>query len=246
RQLAGRLRAAATVVGVAENPDAAEALRVAIKNRQEAAGLSHAELHVRFGNPAEQIAGEQAESLYEMLVLTPRPRSKAPRLPVRDSKAKTRKLGETLAAVLEHADIPVLVAKGERASLDRMLICTAAGEPGKSDVIIGGRLARRLGAAVTLFYVTRGSEEMNAVTRSHLERAAATLRSLDVNSEVRIQPAATPADGILTEAKTGDYDLIVIGSHGPRLRRRFGLNDVTLEVLDGADRPVLVVPTDKV
>lgn len=244
--LAKRLRAAITVLGVAENPDAAQTLRVAIKNRQETAGVVQAELHVRFGNPAEQIAGEQAESLYEMLVLTSRPRSKAPRLPVRDAKAKTRKLGETLATVLEQADIPVLVAKGERTSLDRILICTAAGEPGKSDVIIGGRLARRLGAAVTLFYATRGSEELNDVTRSHLERAAATLRSIDVNSEVRIQPAATPADGILAEAKSGEYDLIVIGSHGPRLRRRFGLNDVTLEVLDGADRPVLVVPTDKV
>ncbi|HEX8091851.1 MAG TPA: ATP-binding cassette domain-containing protein [Blastocatellia bacterium] len=245
-QLAGRLRAATTVVGVAENPDAAEALRVAIKNRQATAGLGQAELHVRYGNPAEQIAGEQAESLYEMLVLTPRPRSKAKRLPVRDSKAKTRKLGETLATLLEHADIPVLVAKGERASLDRILICTAAGEPGKSDVIIGGRLARRLGASATLFYASRGSEEVSALTRSHLDRAAATLRSLDVNSEVVIQSAAAPADGILNEARSGNYDLIVIGSHGPRLRRRFGLNDVTLEVLDGADRPVLVVPTDRV
>jgi sulfate/thiosulfate transport system ATP-binding protein len=246
RLLAERLRAATTVVGVAENPDAAETLRVAIKNRQEAAGLTQAELHVRFGNPAEQIAGEQAESLYEMLVLTPGPRSKASRLPVRDHKAKSRRLGETLATVLEHADIPVLVAKGERSSLDRILICTAAGEPGKSDVVVGGRLARMLGATVTLLFVARESEEPGLLTRSHLDRAAVTLRALDVPGEVRVRIAASPTEGILAESEAGDHDMIVIGSHGPRLRRRFGLDDVMLQVLDAADRPVLVVPTDKV
>jgi sulfate transport system ATP-binding protein len=243
--LAERLRAATTVVGVAENPDVAETLRVAIKNRQETAGLPQAELHVRFGNPAEQIAGEQAESLYEMLVLTPSPRSKATRLPVREARAKTRKLGETLATVLEQADIPVLVAKGERISLNRILICTAAGEPGKSDVIIGGRLARMLGATVTLLFVARESEEPGSLTRTHLDRGAATLRSLDVPGEVRVRFAASPTEGILAESKAGNHDIIVIGSHGPRIRRRFGLNDVMLQVLDGADRPVLVVPTHK-
>src|SRR5215211_5699388 len=241
-----RLRAATTVLGVAENPDAAETLRGAIKNRQETSGLTQAELHVRFGNPAEQIAGEQAESLYEMLVLTPRPRSKAAMLAVRDYKAKARRLGETLATVLEHADIPVLVAKGERESLNRILICTAAGEPGKSDVVVGGRLARLLGATVTLLFVARESEEPGSLTRTHLDRGAATLRSLDVAGEVRVRFAASPTEGILAESEAGDHDLIVIGSHGPRVRRRFGLNDVTLGVLDGADRPVLVVPTDKV
>jgi ABC-type sugar transport system ATPase subunit/nucleotide-binding universal stress UspA family protein len=246
RFLAEQLGATTTVLGVAENPDRAETLRIAIKGRQEATGLAQAELHVRFGNPAEQIAGEQAESLYEMLVLTPRPRSKASRLPVRDAKAKTRKLGKTLATVLEQADIPVLVAKGERGSLNRILICTAAGEPGKSDVIVGGRLARMLSATVTLLFVARESEEPGMLTRSHLDRGAATLRSLDVPGEVRVRFAASPTEGILAESEAGDHDLIVIGSHGPRLRRRFDLNDVTLGVLDGADRPVLVVPTDKV
>jgi sulfate transport system ATP-binding protein len=245
RLLAERLRAAITVLGVAENPDAGETLRAAIKNRQETAGLSQAELHVRFGNPAEQIGGEQAESLYEMIVMTARPLSKQPRLPARDSKVKTQRLGKTLALVLEQADVPVLVAKGERSSLDRILICTAAGEPGKSDVIVGGRLARLVGATVTLLFVAKESEEPGSLTRSHLDRAAATLRSLDVPGEVRVRFAASPTEGILAESKAGNHDIVVIGSHGPRLRKRSGPSDVMLQVLDGSDRPVLVVPTDK-
>ena len=253
KSLMERLPAAATILAVAENPERAERLQTSLKERQGAAGLEQAELHVRYGKPAEQIAAEQASAMYEMLVLTTRPplkgsffrrRPRASRLPARDSRARTRLLGDTLVKVLEHADIPVLVAKGERQTLKRVLICTAAGEPGKSDVRVGGRLARMLGAEVTLLFVTRESEGPDSLTRSHLDRASATLRAQDVTSQVRVRFADSPLAGILEEAKDGDHDLIVIGSHGPRSRSLFALNDVTLQVLSTADRPVLVVPTN--
>jgi sulfate transport system ATP-binding protein len=249
-----RLRAAATILAVAENPEEAERVQSSLKERQKGAGLEQAELHVRHGKPAEQIAAEQAGAMYEMLVLATKPpskasrfvrrRQKASRLPARDSRARNKVLGETLVKLLEHADIPVLVAKGERQTLNRVLICTAAGEPGKSDVRVGGRLARMLGAEVTLLFVTRESEGPDSLTRSHLDRASATLRAQDVTSQVRVRFAETPLAGILEEAKEGDHDLIVIGSHGPRSRSLFALNDVTLQVLSTADRPVLVVPTN--
>lgn len=246
RSMSEQLKASSTVLAVAESPDAAETLRTAIKERQQSSGLQGAELHIRFGNAAEQIATEQAESLYEVLVMTARPRFKVPRLPGRESRAMARQLGETLMNVLENADIPVLVAKGGREKIERVLICTAAGEPGKGVAQIGGRLARRLGAKVTLLFVTRESEEPGTLTRGHLDRGAATLRALDVQSQVKVRTAATPVDGIMAEAEAGDHDLIVIGSHGPRSRMLFRLNEVMLQVLAGANRPVLVVPTDKV
>jgi len=201
-------------------------------------------LRVRFGRASEQIATEQAESLYDMLVMTARPRVQS-RLPVLESRAVARQLGETLMTVLRYADIPVLVVKGERSQVDRILICTAAGEPGKTDIREGGRLARRLGAAVTLLYVARGSENIGSLTRNHLDRAAATLRRIDVDADVRIRNAPTALEGIIAEAREADIDLIVIGAHGPRSRSRFRLNDVMLQVLSTADRHVLVVPADK-
>ena len=147
--------------------------------------------------------------------------------------------------MLAHSDIPVLVVKGERMNIERVLICTAAGEPGKSDVLVGGRLARQLGASATLLYISRNSQEPDALARTHLARAAATLRSLGITADVRIRPAPKVASGIFEEAKEGEYDLIVIGTHGPRSRSIFSLNDVTLEVLTETDRSVLVVPTDR-
>jgi len=38
-------------------------------------------------------------------------------------------------------------------TLSRVLICVAAGEPGKEDVLFAGRLARHLGATATLLSV---------------------------------------------------------------------------------------------
>ena len=42
----------------------------------------------------------------------------------------------------------------------------------------------------------------------------------------------------------GNHDLIVVGSHGPQSRSVFGRDDVTMQVLTGADRPVLIIPSD--
>lgn len=246
RFLAERMQASVSVLAVAEDADRAEALRTKLSERVQAASLSDASLNVRFGRAAEQIAAEQAASVYEMLVMTARTRSRPARLPVLESRAMARQLGDTLMTVLEYTDVPVLITKGERTKLERILICTAAGEPGKSDVRVGGRLARRLGAAVTLLYVARESGGVTPLTRSHLDRAAATLKAIDVESEVKIRSAATPLSGIMTEAAEGDYDLIVIGAHGPRSRMGFRPNDVMLQVLATAQRHVLVVPPDRV
>ncbi|MGZ5234556.1 MAG: ATP-binding cassette domain-containing protein, partial [Burkholderiales bacterium] len=126
RLIAERLRARTTVLAVAEDPDQAEPLRAKLGERVEATKLTGAVLRVRFGKPAEQIATEQAQSLYEMLIMTPRPRSKgAARRPVLESRAMARHLGETLMTVLEHAEVPVLIARGDRSQVGRVLICTA-------------------------------------------------------------------------------------------------------------------------
>jgi len=249
RQLTEKLRATATVLAVAENPERAESLRTALGERQQSAGLAEAALQIRYGNAIEQIAAEHAESVYEMLVMSPQPRTaglraRAAHLPMREARA-ARQLGDALLTALERTDVPVLVVKGERTKLERVLICTAAGEPGKSDIETGGRLARRLNAKASLLFVTRDTDDVNVLTRRHLDQGAATLRAMDVTCDVRVRMAGTPVEGILSEATAGDYDLIVIGFHGSRSHAFYKFNDIMLQVLETADRPVLVVPTDR-
>ena len=130
--------------------------------------------------------------------------------------------------------------------LQRMLICTAAGEQGKSDVLVGGRLARRLNAGVTLLHVIPvGARDINPTAKLHLERAAATLRGLDIHSQTSIREAESPTEGILSEAKEGGHDLIVVGVHGPSSRAIFRVEDVTYKVLSNSQLPVLVVPIEE-
>jgi len=54
----------------------------------------------------------------------------------------------------------------------------------------------------------------------------------------------TPLEGILMEAREGDYDLVVVGGHGPRTRSIRARDDITLQILDSLNRPVLVVPEE--
>lgn len=252
RLISERLEASTTLLAVAGSQDGLETLQTALEQRRSEAGIPNGELRLRHGHPADQIAAEQAESVYEMLVIGASRRvrsvfgSRVSRLPGVDSRIRMRRLGDTLISVLADTDIPVLVARGDRPVISRVLICTAAGEPGKADVRVGGRLARNLGAAVTLLYVSRRWSEPDRVTREHLDRATATLRAFDLESEVRVRQDSSPAHGILREAVEGKHDLIVIGCYGHRSPTFLETNDVMLQVLAEADRPVLVVPTDRV
>src|SRR6185503_10207510 len=109
RLLAERMQASVTVLAVAEDADKAEALRTKLGERAASESLPEASLRVRFGKAAEQIAAEQAASVYEMLIMTARARSRPPRIPVLETRAMARQLGETLMTILQHTDVPVLV-----------------------------------------------------------------------------------------------------------------------------------------
>jgi nucleotide-binding universal stress UspA family protein len=187
---------------------------------------------LRNGDFVEQLAAERAGTLFEMVIV-----------PAGLDEDRGTAVAPAVVAALERPDLPMLIAKGERPEIKRILICTRAGEPGKTDVHIGGRLARFLGATVTLLYITAKSAKPSPLARVHLEKASATLRGLEVANEIRIRPAATPTEGILREA--AEHDLIVVGGHGPTSRSILGVDDVTLQVLTRADRPLLVVPAEE-
>jgi ABC-type Fe3+/spermidine/putrescine transport system ATPase subunit/nucleotide-binding universal stress UspA family protein len=232
--LARGLAARTTLLEVIEAPEPPPEAADRLASRVAEAGLAGATVHLRQGqgSVAEQIVAESAEQGYDVLVLG-RERSRRRRAPA---------LGGTLMTVLEQCRVPILVAKAAPPAWRRVLICTAAGEPGKLDVLTGGRLARLLGAEVTLLYVTTRPGQPSPEAQAHLTQAAATLRAMDVASSVRIRPARSPGHGIVHEAGRGDYDLVVVGGHGPRSRSVLGLDDVTVRVVAASPVSVLVVP----
>jgi nucleotide-binding universal stress UspA family protein len=226
RPFAAALGASIAVLGVVEEARPPEALRDKLKSRFESEA---AEIRVRAGHPAEQLLNEQAENFYDLAVIGALGRQAVRQAPVR--------------RLLRESATPLLIG-APREKFERFLICTAVGEPGKSDIRVGGWLAGRMGAHVTLLHVSRDATAPPPWIRSHLDRGVATLAGFDVAAEARVRTAASPLEGILLEARQGDYDLVVIGGHGPRGRSVTARDDVTLQILDSAKRPILVVPEE--
>jgi sulfate transport system ATP-binding protein len=230
REMMYALRAQATLLAVADQAAGAEQVRAAAKARAEEAGFGAIEPRVRLGDPLEQLRIEQAEQVYDFTVLSGS-----------DLGHNPSRLSRKVVHLLEQMRNPLLVVKGQATGLRRILVCTAAGEPGKADVMAAGRLARKLGASVGLVYVLTRPGSLSEVARDHLQRAERALKALDVPVAINTRQAASPARGILDESRSGDYDLIVVGEHQPRLRWLMRGENVALQVCAAADRSVLVL-----
>ncbi len=217
------LDGAATVLGIAPDAHGQEALRETLARRAAAAGLPEAAIRVRRGGAAEQIANETRESPYDFVL------AGAGELESTRSRRSSPSFAEELAA---QTTIPLLLARGRPRRIERILICTAVGEPGKTDVRAGGWLARRLGASVTLLHVTHPDRAPLPFARAHLERGVATLRELGVLSRFSVRQDETPLGGILAELRAEAYDLLVVGAGGV----------ITRQALREAGCSILVVP----
>src|SRR5206468_9922210 len=106
RSLADAIGATVTLLGVAERPDDTEPLRAALERRREAQSCARAEVKIRNGDPARQLAVEQQQTFYELLVLAAADHAAAPRgaLPARPSRL--------IMGLLQRPLTPVLVVNG--------------------------------------------------------------------------------------------------------------------------------------
>jgi nucleotide-binding universal stress UspA family protein len=173
-------------------------------------------------------------------------------------RSKRALLGSVAERIIEQAQASVLVIKGERPSLSRVLICASGTERGQPVVQVGAALAAGARAHATLLHVVdtmpgmyTGLEQMEETLEellqaptekaSALRRAAKALRDECEISEIKLRRGIA-ADEIMREMHKGDHDLIVLGSSmGVGGLVRVLMGDLTREVLTRAQRPVLVV-----
>ncbi len=123
-------------------------------------------------------------------------------------------------------------------------------------------LARGLGARVTLLHVYQLPAYVFPDGSAYLtppETAAAIARAVDeqlhkleedaeahAGVAVAVQSAqGMSADEILRVAREGDYDLIVMGTHGRTGVKRLVFGSIAEQVVRHADRPVLTVREPK-
>jgi len=204
---------------------------------------------IRSGQPAEQIVREARETNQDLLILGER---------VHHSLAK-RILAPTLQRVLEQMPCPVLIARGQVRPPKRVLLCESGRDPSLLNRLIG-QLKPLLAAAetVTVLHVMSqmaagpgvhdwelraGAEELieeHTLEGELLEEVLERLAQLHVHLEAKVRHGLVVQE-ILEEARSGDHDLVVIGSHQGSRWERFLLDDLAQEIIDHADRPVLVV-----
>jgi sulfate transport system ATP-binding protein len=155
--------------------------------------------------------------------------------------------------IAARSPVPVLLAQGEPRETRRVLLCTAAGEPGKLDVLLGAQLARSFGALVTLLHVepagSHGGEpagETTATRRArawierHLDQGLRTLRGQGVAAESRIR-YGEPLSEILAEVAEGNHDLVIVGAHREHTYLDAPERDLSSGLINGTGRPVLIV-----
>ncbi|HSJ54418.1 MAG TPA: universal stress protein, partial [Anaerolineae bacterium] len=243
----------ATILGVLENPSERKLLDRALAQGQEwLAGAPPPELKVRKGHAAEEILKEAEAGAYDLVVLGARGR-----------RGITRFLmGSTAERIARHSSLPVLIVRGWLTKIEKILICTAAGEPGLAAVETGGRLAALVGAEVTVLHVmsqvpatylsTRDLEDLEGraddlmAHRSregvHLKKALALLGDMGVSARARVRHGLV-VDEIMHEACGQPYDMVVIGTHIAPGWMRFLLEDVTRQLISCIDRAILVAKT---
>ena len=193
-------------------------------------GLAALETRLTAEPPAEAVAEEVSRRPCDLVILS---------LPLKDGVEMAE---EVLAAGQHH--LLLAPAEGVTGVPARLLICVAVGEPGKEDVSFSGRLARHLGAEVTILTVlperTREPQAEEQAAR-FLDRSARTLRRLGVPVETRVRHGNVHEE-IREQIAEGQHDLLVLGAPLPGRDGRIGLGGFVGKLLPETSRlPVLIV-----
>lgn len=206
---------------------------------------------VRVGHPAEEIIREAEEGKYDLVIVGERQK--------RDLATRFL-LGSTALRVVEHAPCPVIIAKGKIGPIRRILLC----DSGAQIPSLLSRFTAQLAAMiegeeeVTVLHVMSQMSAGPGVAGKHLRASAEELiqehtpegELLERNIQALEQPNIHPrpkvrhglvVDEILEEARSGDYDLVIIGAHRGEGWRRILLDDLAHQIITQVDRPVLVV-----
>jgi nucleotide-binding universal stress UspA family protein len=249
-QIAKALAAEVTLLGLVDDKRNVE--RLALVMHQVAKDLADRDLPVQMrievGDAESVLLTEIAEQSYDLIALG-----------ALGNKRSRRAFLESVGKrIMERAEGSVLVIKGERQTVDRVLICSSGTTYSRLSVWTGAALACAAEARATLLHVLdpmpamyTGLERMEETlaeflqadtdTTSELKWAAQVLKAECRIAEFKLRRGIV-ADEILREGQQGDYDLIVLGSsRSPGGIVRILMGDLAAEVVARAQRPVLVV-----
>ncbi len=226
-----------------------QAKSILVRAKTLIATASSVQTKIRTGRTAEEIVREAVEGSYDLIIVgEQRYRGLASRL-----------LPPTAVRIIAQMPCPVLIARGTIRPLRRVLVCESGREPSLLNRLIQQLtpLLRRVDELTALHVMSQiaaapgvpGWElraeayeliEKHTIEGSLLEEDLARLAELNVNLEAKVRHGLVVRE-ILAEMRSGDYDLVVIGTHQTKGWQRFLLDDLAQELISQADRPLLVV-----
>ncbi len=245
--LARAIGADVTLLGVVEEPGERGIVEASMARCETILSGLKVEKMVKSGHADEEILRESERECYDLVVMGSL-----------GLRGFTRfLLGPTVARVVKYARTSVLIVKGARKTISRVLVCTAApGEKAEMKVARAAKVARALNARATILHVfdeiplldiedremmfLSGTPEAGTPEAEHLKRCLSILAKEDVKGEAKFRYGLVE-DEVLEEVREGDYDLVVIGAHAALGVEKYLLGDVATRVVEHARVPVMVV-----
>lgn len=246
-QMAGGTLTLLTVIRHEEERAQAEAL-LARAQSFPGDGSETAQTCIRTGQPGGEIVREAEAGPYDLVIVGERIPAALPRL-----------LGQTVQWVIAHLPCPLLIARGEPRWLNRVLVCESGRDPSLINRLIV-RLSLLLeqvdeltvlhvmsqiaaGPGVPGWALRADAQELmekHSPEGDLLEEDLARLSALNVRLKAKVRHGLVVRE-ILDEARSGDYDLVVIGAHESTGWERYLLDDLAQKIIHDVDRSLLIV-----
>ncbi|MCO6429950.1 MAG: universal stress protein, partial [Deltaproteobacteria bacterium] len=195
---------------------------------------SQIDLRIRVGQPTREIILEVQEQFYDFVIIAG----------ANLASSEESAFEPIIRRLLVYSRIPVMLGMEAPPDLKKLMICTAAGAPGKGDIKLGGRLARHTQAISTVFHVLAkdaGEPWKQAVDR-HMAQAQALLEAYGVRGETKVREGEWQKE-IAQEAERENFDLILLGTSAGM---NYGIADYGIELCLRTKKCVLLVPPEDV
>jgi nucleotide-binding universal stress UspA family protein len=203
---------------------------------------------IQVGTESDGIFEEIYKGIYDLVVLKSNQANQLKDL-------LKSKIGQRVA---RQAPISVLVVKKIQPKLKRLLICSSGIDVADPVVEMGAWLAQCMQAQATLLHVTgeipsmyTGLEQVEehlpeilqttTPMAQHLRHATEILSGKNIEAELELRHGVV-SDEILLEAKSGNYDLIILGaSKASSSFSGWLMGDVTQKIIKTSRSPILIV-----
>jgi nucleotide-binding universal stress UspA family protein len=234
---------------IKQEAERAQAEAILVRSKTLVTAKSNLQTRIRVGKPTEEIVREATTESYDLIIVGERSQHGLVR----------QLLSPTAEQVIGLMPCPVLIARGQPRPLRRVLVCESGRDPSLLNRLLNhlSLLLKHVDELTVLHVMSQiaaapgvlgwelradAKELMQKHTPegSLLEDDLARLEQLNVRLEAKVRHGLVVKE-ILAEARSGNYDMVVIGAHQGKGWERYLLDDLAHEIISYADRPLLVI-----